>query len=91
MLKRILICTAIAASLIGCASGPASHDATASAKDAALQPNCIRDTGSRLPASPPGCRNLPGRSYSQTDIDRTGQTDAANALGLLDPSVSVHH
>ncbi|HET9389835.1 MAG TPA: hypothetical protein VFO44_09330 [Steroidobacteraceae bacterium] len=89
MLRTILICTLVSASLLGCATSP--NPRTASAKDAALRPNCIRDTGSRLPANPPGCQNVAGRSYSQDDIDRTGQTDAANALRMLDPSVTVHH
>jgi hypothetical protein len=30
-----------------------------------------------------------GRSYSQADIANTGQTTAAGALALLDPSITV--
>ncbi len=89
MLRTLLISTLVSACLVGCESTP-SNTSTASAKNA-VPPNCIRDTGTRLPARPPGCQDLPGRSYSQTDIDRTGQTDAASALQMLDPSVTVHH
>lgn len=89
MLRTLLISTLVSACLAACASSPSSTS-TASAKNT-VPPNCIRDTGSRLPAKPPGCQNLPGRTYSQTDIERTGQTDAASALGMLDPSVTVHH
>jgi hypothetical protein len=89
MLRTLLIATLVSASLGGCAS-TSSNTSTASAKNA-VPPNCIRDTGTRLPAKPPGCQNFPGRSYSQNDIDRTGQTDTAEALRMLDPSVTVHH
>jgi hypothetical protein len=90
MLRTLLICTVISASVLGCATSPSPKPATATAKNA-VRADCIRDTGSRLPAKAPGCQNVPGRSYSQDDIDRTGQTDAANALRMLDPAVTVHH
>lgn len=37
------------------------------------------------------CVYSSGRAYSQDDIRRTGQTDIARALQMLDPSVSVGH
>jgi hypothetical protein len=49
----------------------------------------LTETGSRISPAPPKCRGI-GRSYSSDDIQRTGQTSAADALGLLDPSVTVH-
>jgi hypothetical protein len=49
---------------------------------------CVRDTGSRIPA-PSGCAGL-GSSYTHEDIARTGQTTVSGALGLLDPTVTVH-
>ena len=51
-------------------------------------PSCLTDTGSRVAAGP--CRGV-GRSYSSQDIQRTGVTSAADALSLLDSSVTVHH
>jgi hypothetical protein len=31
-----------------------------------------------------------GRAYTQQDLQRTGQADTAQALRLLDPSLTVH-
>lgn len=50
---------------------------------------CLKDTGSRLPATGETC--IPGRSYSKSDIDETGATTAGGALRLLDPSVTITH
>jgi hypothetical protein len=32
-----------------------------------------------------------GRSYSQTDLQQTGKTTVAGALGNLDPSLTITH
>ena len=52
---------------------------------------CIKDTGTNIrPRDPKTGKALcigPGRSYSREQIDRTGQTDLADALRRLDPSV----
>jgi hypothetical protein len=86
---RIAVVIVAGVSMLGCAtttenakSKPAVS--AASAKD----PTCLTDTGSRI-AGNSKCRGF-GRAYSSTDIDRTGQTSAADALALLDPSVTVH-
>lgn len=62
--------------------------------------NCLRQTGSRIVArqnaraddlKDPGkrrCAPVSGRSYNRDDIDRTGQTNVADALRMLDPSVN---
>jgi hypothetical protein len=55
----------------------------------AKDPTCLTETGSRISAGPTQCRGI-GRTYSNDDIQRTGQTSAADALGLLDSSVTVH-
>jgi hypothetical protein len=49
------------------------------------------ESGSRIPAKAGNCPSYPGRSYSQQDIDRTGQSQVGDALQMLDPSISVHH
>ncbi|HEX3950405.1 MAG TPA: hypothetical protein VHW95_11190 [Steroidobacteraceae bacterium] len=75
--------------LFGCATtakNGGAKPATAMAKD----PTCLTDTGSRISTGPTRCRGV-GRSYSNEDIQRTGQTSAGDALGLLDSSVTVHH
>jgi len=74
--------------LFGCATtaeNGKSKPATANAQDS----TCLTDTGSRISAGPAKCRGT-GRAYSNEDIQRTGLTSAADALGHLDPSVTVH-
>jgi len=52
--------------------------------------HCIRNTGTRMRVRDKnGCiANAPGRSYSRSDIERTGDTNIADALQRLDPSIS---
>jgi hypothetical protein len=76
------------ATLFGCATTAENgklKPATAMTKD----PTCLTETGSRISMGPAKCRGF-GRSYSNDEIERTGSTSAADALGLLDPSVTVH-
>jgi hypothetical protein len=72
--------------LFGCA---ATSQNTKPAASAAMDPNCLTDTGDLISSGKPGCRGF-GRSYSKADIDRTGATQAGDALALLDPSITVH-
>jgi len=79
----------VAGAMCGCATTadnakPKPAVAAATAKD----PTCLTDTGSRISGNSK-CRGF-GRSYSSEDIDRTGQTSAASALALMDPSITVH-
>lgn len=71
---------------------PAKAKTTVAAKRAAAAPdrrNCIRATGSHI-APPKGkCLSVPGNSYSQKDIQRTGATNMAQALQMLDPSIQI--
>ena len=73
--------------LFGCAT--TTPNATAKPATAAVvkDPTCLTETGSRISGSK--CRGY-GRSYSNEDIERTGQTSAGDALSLLDPSITVH-
>lgn len=87
MFKALLICTVVCAAAVACASSPQPQDKPVAAY--ASIAGCVQ-SGSRIPAKDEPCVG-PGRTYTQTDIDRTGQTDAGNALRLLDPTVSVHH
>lgn len=50
--------------------------------------HCGLQSASRLPANGANCQ-VAGRSYSGEDVDRTGKTSAAEALAILDPSISV--
>jgi len=74
-------------SLFGCASTAPNAKTNPATAAVVKDPTCLTETGSRVPGSK--CRGY-GRSYSNEDIDRTGQTNAADALGLLDPSITVH-
>jgi hypothetical protein len=51
--------------------------------------NCIRDTGSLIPARKGHCLPVAGRSYSQQDLQRTGRPDLGSVLQKLDPSITV--
>lgn len=50
---------------------------------------CIRDTGSLIPAKKGECLPVAGRSYSKGDIDATGETRLGPALEKLDPAVTI--
>ena len=52
--------------------------------------NCVRDTGSRIPAKKGHCLPVNGRSYSQQDLQRTGEPELGRALQKLDPRITVH-
>ena len=90
MVKSLLICTLAAAwttTLCAGCTNPAPRNAPTAANSSAA--GCV-ETGSRIVSKDNHC-NGPGRAYSQTDIERTGQVDAGDALQRLDPSVTVHH
>ncbi|MFC0677327.1 hypothetical protein ACFFGH_05605 [Lysobacter korlensis] len=66
----------------------------------ATHPYCLRTTGSRIPARARtsrgveagkpvhhACLPLTGRVYTREDLQRTGQTDIADALRMLDPAI----
>jgi hypothetical protein len=69
----------IGVALCGCAANQA-------AKPVSMAGNV--STGSRLPGGT-GCGASPCRTYTQDDIQRTGRTTVAGALGMLDPSVTI--
>lgn len=51
---------------------------------------CVRETGSRIRAREKGqCLAANGVSYGNDDLERTGRTDAGEALESLDPSIST--
>jgi len=73
--------------LFGCAA--TSQNVQPKPAASAANPNCLTETGSRISSGKSGCRGF-GSSYSHDDIDRTGKISAADALSLLDPSITVH-
>ena len=86
MVKKLLSAVCLVLALTACASAPpAKAPAVAAAK---TPPGCVPETASRIPASPGACAGF-GRTWTQDDIQRTGAADTAQALRLLDPSVTV--
>ncbi len=89
MWKKYLIGAGISLCVAACASTPSSPGAATSkaAATSNLPPvGCVSDTA--IPMSRAECAAF-GRVWTEQDIRTTGATDAAQALRLLDPSVSV--
>jgi hypothetical protein len=81
-------CAALLTALAICGCATTSPPRTANNTAA---PSCLTDTGSRIPPSPDTACLATGRSYSQTDLDRTGKSTVAGALRDLDPSLTISH
>jgi hypothetical protein len=75
--------------LTACATNSAGVKPPAAASLDAQNPACVTQTGSRITGDKTRCL-APGRTYSSEDIDRTGATNAGDALQLMDPSITVH-
>ena len=88
MLRLLPIC--ILACLAACASAGPQADKFQPAKTVASTAATCPQSGSRLPARADQC-STPGRTFSQADVERTGQAQVGDALPLLDPSITVHH
>ena len=86
MFKTLCFCLAVL--LTACSTTGSQPPATARTAVAACPPNT---TASRLQPRANECSGSPVRTYSQDDVQRTGQPDLGNALQMLDPSISVHH
>jgi len=89
MSRTLLLCALLAAAgAAGCASSP-SQPPTAqrtAAPSAATDPLCVQ--ASRIASNT--C-STPGSKWSRTDLERTGQNNAADALSILDPTIQVNH
>jgi hypothetical protein len=85
---RIAVVIVAGATLFGCATTADNAKQKPAVAATTQDPTCLTDTGSRA-AGTSKCRGY-GRAYSNTDIERTGQTSAADALALMDPAVTVH-
>lgn len=85
MLKSVAL-SALALSLVACASQPPAAKQTTTAA-AATKPACVPETASRIPAKDSSFCSGFGSTYTQQDVDNTGQQDLSRALPMLDPSV----
>jgi hypothetical protein len=68
--------------LVGCTAATVKPQPAAAARN---DRECV--TGTRIPSSEP-CASF-GRAYTDKDIQNTGATTVAEALRLLDPSITV--
>ena len=88
MLRPILLGICIALTTFGCATtAPSADKPVAKAALATDYIGCIRSTGTRIPVKDGECTGAVGRSYTKDDLDSTGQTNTAEALRMLDPSL----
>lgn len=82
MTLKLLVATGSAViALAGCAS-TAPHPTSTAAAEKIPCP-----TASHLPQGTAPC--VSGRTYTGTDLDRTGEINPAEALQRLDPSITV--
>jgi hypothetical protein len=86
MMNKLFLGACLALAVAGCASTPATKaPATAAAK---APPGCVPETASRIPQKDSACAGF-GRTWTGTDLQRTGQQDVGQALKMLDPSITV--
>jgi hypothetical protein len=86
MIRALIIGILSAGTLAACSTTP-SHPASRTAQ--AIPPGwCSTADGKALRPGSPGCDSLT-RTYSGEQMRRTGMTDAAHALQMLDPSITV--
>jgi len=90
MLRKLVIGACLVLPLAACTTPSATREPAKTALVApARTPGCVADTATRIPLKERDCAGF-GRTYTQEDIQRTGQPDTAQALRLLDPSLTVH-
>jgi len=87
MITRACAALLVALSICGCATTNTPHVANTAGAPAGS--SCIMSTGSLMPGGETNC--ITGRSYSRTDLDRTGRTTVAAGLRNLDPSLTISH
>ncbi len=86
MNRALIIGILSVAALAACSTTP--HHASRTA--AAIPPGwCSTADGKALRPGSSGCNALT-RTYSGEQMRGTGMTDAAHALQMLDPSITVH-
>jgi len=90
MRNSIRVVGVIASMLVISACAATSPNAKPQTASATQDPTCLKQTGGRVPGRDADCAGY-GRTYSKDDINRTGAETPGQALGLLDPSVTVTH
>ena len=87
-MKRLLIgCVALC--IAACASTRPGSAPPKTAEVSNLPPaGCVAETATRIPLNPRECAAF-GHVWTGQDIKRTGAVDMAQALRLLDPTVTI--
>lgn len=88
MLKPLAIGACLAV-LSACATTPPTPAKTPTAA-AQMPAGCVGQTATRIPVKEGECAGF-GNTYTQQDLQNTGQTYTEKALSMLDPSVRVGH
>jgi hypothetical protein len=76
--------TFIGACLAVLVAGCATHAPTGKLA-AANNPDCVKSTGTRIEDTHRPCVGVPGSSYTQEDLQHTGEIDTGAALKKMDP------
>ena len=85
MLKTLVAATGLVVSLAACAPAPTRQTESMASSPPA---GCVH-TASRIDSKNDDCPGF-GHSYTQQDIQHSGGADTAEALRLLDPTLTVH-
>jgi hypothetical protein len=86
MMRTLIIGILSAGVLAACAASPSR---TAVHTASAIPPGwCSTLDGKALRPGSSGCNSMT-KTYSGEQLRRTGMTDAAHALGMLDPDITV--
>jgi hypothetical protein len=90
-MKRSLALTVVAALMLAaCAATPPTPDQTKVAANATPPAGCVGQSATRIPLKDDkSCAGF-GSTYTQQDINNTGQSTVGGALPLLDPSITRH-
>ena len=90
-MKRSLALTVVAALMLGaCATTPPAPDQTKVAANAKPPAGCVGQSATRIPVKDDKTCAGFGSTYSQQDIENTGQSTVGGALPLLDPAITRH-
>lgn len=71
----------VAALLLGACAGNPAPERKASGFQG---PDCMKETGSRVPRAEGECVHSPGRVHTREDIERTGEPTLGGALDRLE-------
>ncbi|HVY82505.1 MAG TPA: hypothetical protein VG994_16055 [Steroidobacteraceae bacterium] len=86
MLRALLLGICTAGWLAACTTAPSAPDAVAQRTANTAHVDCLT-TGTRIALKQGECANVPGRVFTQEDLERTGAINPAEALRMLDPSI----